>query len=227
MPDWDELPNQSPAITPFGRSPKILVPQRQPTRLVPQANASQDINDTRAAFDAILEADGIYVLVQRMNLKIHCTQCWNEVLGEGDLDCPYCLGRGYLSILERHLARRQSSDNAHKQQLLVQGPIGGEIVDAIFWYFSWATNISVEDMVYEVTWADQAFTTPQRLLTAYRVNYSDPFRGSGGRIQYWRAAGMSRPIDRTTVGDHIRRIGTGNFGIPNDGIVRYTSMYRS
>jgi hypothetical protein len=166
------------------------------------------------------------VLVQRLNLQIHC-QCWNEIEGEGEPNCDYCLGRGYLSVFERHRSRRMSSDNEHKQQVLMQSTVGGELQDMVFWYFEYQVNPAAEDIVYEVTWADNAMTLPQRLLTAYRVNYADPFRASGGRIEYWRCACEARPILRDEFGETLRRLASNIDTATSDGVIRYGSSYRS
>jgi hypothetical protein len=183
--------------------------------------------DLREQFNHFLEANGQMVLVQRLNLKIHCTQCWNAEYGEGDPQCPYCLGRGYLSILERHVSRKMSSLNEHRQQILTQSAPGVELVDEVFWYFEYDVNIAEEDIVFEVSWQDAAMTEPQKLLTSYRVEYAFPFRAEHGRLIYWRGACSARPVDRDIVGDHLRRIAPQVMQIADDGVLRYAATYRS
>ena len=177
--------------------------------------------DLRTEFNSFMKNYGQMVLLQRMNLKIHCPYCWNDKLGEGDPQCGYCLGRGYLSVLERHPSRKVSSLNEHRLQLLEQSATGPELIDEVFWYFEWNVNPQAEDMVYEVTWEDAAQTRPKQTIESDRITYSFGFRGIGGRIEYWRASTRSRPIDQAITSNNLRRISSRTLNIPEDGIVRY------
>jgi hypothetical protein len=216
-----------PGVVPFGTRPvKLELPV--PNQLVqPQSLQSQGGLDIRLQINNFLEQYGQMVLVQRMNLNIHCPWCWNEENGEGDPQCPYCLGRGFLSVLERHVSRKMSSLNEHRQQIMVQSAPGPEIVDEVFWYFEYDTNPQEEDMIYEVSWSDPGLTLPFKILTSYRINYSFPYRGNGGEIEYWRTACTGRPINNELIGQYLRRITPQILQVPEDGLIRYVASHRS
>jgi hypothetical protein len=160
--------------------------------------------DLRSAFNDFLEPYSQNVILQRVNLSSHCSHCWNETMSEGNPRCAYCLGRGYSSTFETVKSRRMSALNEHREQLETQSAPGPEIVDEVFWFFEWGVNPQAEDIVYEVSWLDDAQVVPDQLLFAWRSTYSTPFRGSGGRIEFWRMSAKSRPIDRDMIGSHLR-----------------------
>ena len=211
------------SIIPSFKQPTQLILPRQAQRLTAAVNRQNEVGgvNIRESFNRFIEDYGQMVLVQRLNLSVHCQVCWNEKLGEGDPTCPYCLGRGYLSVLERHLGRKVSSVSEHRSQLMVQSGTGAELVDEVFWFFEYGVNPQAADVVYEVTWFDDAMTIPNRLLSAYEVTYPFPFRGAGGRLEFWRASTKSKPIDRGVVGDHLRRVSSQVMQIPEDGVLRY------
>ena len=194
------------ASTPFARTPKSLeLPAKtSPLVLIRPRNAASGAADIRSTFSSFLATYSQQVVLQRINLNIHCTHCWSEVSGEGDPLCIWCLGRGYESVFEIHRSRRMSSLNEHRQQLTVQSSPGTELVDEVFWFFDWDVNPQEEDMVYEVSWLDAAQTVVDKLLMPYQVTYSVPFRGVDARVEFWRASGLGRPIDRSIVGRNLQ-----------------------
>jgi hypothetical protein len=197
-----------------------------PTQLVPQQGAGVQAGlDIRTDFNDFLATYGQMVLVQRLSQDIHCWHCWIEIEESGDPQCPYCLGRGRLSIYERHLSRRASSLNEHRQQLETISSEGPQVVDEVFWYFEHNVNPYVQDMVYEVTWKDAALTEVERILTAYEMTYCVPNRAASGRVEYWRSSGRARPIDRTILSAHLSLIAAESLQIPEDGILRYVASY--
>jgi hypothetical protein len=217
------MQNRATGIVPFGGQPKELILPRETQVITPQMPLSTQGGgvDLREQFEGFIEQYGQMVILQRLNMNIHCQYCWNEIYGEADPQCPHCLGRGYASQLERHVSRRMSSLNAHRQQLLTQSAPGPELIDELFWWFEWDVNPQLEDMVYEVTWIDGSYRLVDKLVTAYRVNYAVPMRGAGGRIEFWRVAASARPIDHTIVGHNLRRLSSIAMYTGADGIVRY------
>lgn len=184
----------------------------------PRGNLVPDLRISVADF---LGKYGQMLLVQRMNMKIHCMFCWHDKLGEPDPQCPYCLGRGYLSIFERHISRKTSALNAHRLQLLAETPTGPQAVDELYWYFEYNANPQIEDMIYEVSWADPQQLVIKNLLYSYRINYSYSYRGNAGRIEYWRTSTRSRPVDEVIKERNLRVVTNISLQIPDDGIIRY------
>jgi hypothetical protein len=210
---------------PYGRTAQPVVISRQPQSLVPAVDGQTGTGglDIRSSFNNFIEPYGQMVIVQRLNLSVHCSHCWNEKEGEGDPQCAYCLGRGYQSVLERHISRRVSSLSEHRTQLLEQSSPGDELVDEVFWFFEYNVNPSVKDMVYEVSWTNGQKTVVDHLLDAYEVTYAFPFRAAGGRIEFWRISAKTKPIDRGLVGQHLRRLASSTLLIPADGVLRQGS----
>lgn len=217
-----------PSITPLLRTAQPLVLASNSSQLTPQAGQvpSNGIN-VKASFDAFIEQYSQMVILQRLDLSIHCSHCWKPEYGEGDPQCPYCLGRGYASVFERHQARRVSSLNEHRTQLAVQSAPGVELVDEIFWFFESTVNPQEEDAVYEVSWKDATMTLPDHLIAAYWITYADPMRAGGGAIAFWRASAMSKPIDRSIIGQHLRQLVPSQMTVPIDGVIRYSTLYPS
>jgi len=162
--------------------------------------------DIREDFGDFLTAYSQWIVLQRLNLHVHCTHCWDEVNGEGDPQCMWCLGRGYESVLEIHQSRRMDELGKRSLQLEEHSAPGPEVVNKVFWFFTYDVNIQEEDGIYEVTWADPDQTIVDHLLAAYLITYADPFRAVNGRIEFWRASGVGRPIDNAIVGMHLRAL---------------------
>ena len=210
-------------VIPYLRQPTILTSlPGQPQSLIPQqAGVIQTGLNIRESFNNFIEPFGQMVILQKLNLHLHCANCWDEKLGEGDPQCPYCLGRGYQSVYERHISRRVSSLSEHRTQLMEQSSPGDEIVDEIFWFFEWNANPQEADYIYEVTWNDATKTLVDGLYAAYQITYAFPFRAAGGRIEFWRTSAKTKPIDRDLTGQHLRRLASQTMAVPVDGILRY------
>lgn len=216
--------NRGPGYYYFGKPEKELVlpnPELNANLQPSSVRAGLPMVDLRTEFNGFMTNYGQMVLLQRMNMKIHCPNCWNEKLGEADPQCPECMGRGFLSVIERHVSRKVSSLNEHRLQLLEQSAPGPELIDEIFWYFEWNVNPQIEDTVYEVTWDDPAQTRVRELIEMDRVTYTFPFRGIGARIEYWRVSARSRPINQEIISQNLRRVSSMSLQIPEDGIIRY------
>jgi hypothetical protein len=211
----------SKPLLPYGRQAQPLVLARQTQILGPVPIAAESTGlDIRTSFNNFIEPYGQMIVLQRLNLDLHCSQCWDEKLGEGDPQCPHCLGQGYQSSIERHISRKVSSLSEHRTQLLTQSSPGDEIVDELFWFFEWNVNPQAEDMLYEVSWTDPSKLLVDHLITAYKLTYAFPFRASGGRIEFWRTSAKSKTIDRTLIGEHLRRIASRSMTIPVDGQIK-------
>lgn len=179
--------------------------------------------DLREEIGQIINQYGYFALLQRSSRKIRCI-CWDEKYQESSVEnyyrhvgqnampgqhnlrtCPRCLGKGWVSRIERHKLR---ADNASQvialPQLIQQMPVGQLASDARVFYMMHDTHPRKGDFVYEVGWDRHK---PTHLIQAYEINSSEGLRGEGGRIEYYQVvckeANLATPVRQFT----IRRLG--------------------
>lgn len=153
--------------------------------------------DLREELNELIQESGHYVLLQRASRRIRCV-CWDEKYQESSVEkyhretrqlkiifktCPRCLGKGWISRIERHKIRR---DNASQvialPQLIKQNPYGQLGSDAKVFYMEHDTHPKKGDYIYEVGWDGQK---PTHLIQAYQINSAEDLRGDNGRIEFY------------------------------------------
>lgn len=160
--------------------------------------------DLRKEFSELIKDYGHDILLQRSDKKMRC-RCWNAKYLEASSDCPYCLGAGYVSRIERHtVMRKNATQVVSRPNLLQQTEVGKMWVDAIHYYLSYYTNPQAGDYIYEVGWAGDK---PSAVLHCYRINDVYAYRGDRGRIEYWGVAVKSEPSQMPVATPVVRKIG--------------------
>lgn len=173
----------------------------------------------RKEIHKILDEYGHYVLLQRTSRKIRCI-CWDEKYQESSIElyikrtkyngeelkgCPRCLGKGWVSRIERHKVRRENASQIiNLPNLKKQMNIGQISSDArVFWFMH---NVQPKrgDMIYEVGWDRHK---PTHLIQSYEISYPEDVRGDNGRIEFWEAVAKEKNVDNGMKKFTIRQIG--------------------
>lgn len=162
-----------------------------------------DIN-LREELDALLDEYGHYVLLQRSSRRLRC-RCWHEVRREGDPNCPYCLGRGRVSRIERHKVRYSSGlSTIQRPMATTLSPVGPSWVDGKLFYFKHNVEVQTGDFIYEVGWSAKNKKKPTHLISAYLINDVYEYRGDNGRIEY-KLASVRKETRNVTVKNIVLR----------------------
>lgn len=178
--------------------------------------------DLRQEFDRIIEQYGHYVLMQRTSRRIRCV-CWDEKVQESSVDiyvqrtkykgkkldtCPRCLGKGWISRIERHKVRR---DNASQiialPNLKKQMNLGQIAQDTRVFFMKWDTVPKKGDMIYEVGWDTLNPKKPTNLIQAFEIQTAEDMRAEGGRTEFYQVTTKEINIDTTIRGIVIRKLG--------------------
>ncbi|MNQ37648.1 hypothetical protein D3C85_511990 [compost metagenome] len=163
--------------------------------------------DLRKEMDGILKEFGHYILLQRTSRKIRC-RCWKEITQEADSRCTRCMGKGYISRIERHQTRYDSAIQIVSRPSLNQlMESGRNWVDARVFYFRHDTHPQVGDYIYEVGWAENDSQRPTHLISTYAINDVYAYRGDNGRIEYYIASVKSETTEKAARNVVIRSLG--------------------
>ncbi len=160
--------------------------------------------DLRKEINNIIEEKGHYVLLQRTSGKLRCV-CWNERYQEASSDCPRCLGKGFVSRIERHKVRRQLATNiislpGKKKQT----PMGQIIQDTRTFFFKHNVHPKKGDIIMEVGWNGQR---PTHLIQAFEITNADDKREDGGRTEFYLVTTKERNISTPIRHVVIRQLG--------------------
>jgi hypothetical protein len=157
--------------------------------------------DLRKEFDKFIEENGHYVLLQRTSRKIRC-RCWKEFEQEGDPHCKVCLGKGWISKIERHKTRYDSAIQIISRTNLNQlGELGKSWVDGRNFYWKHDVQLQVGDVIFEVGWDPKNAHKPTHLIRAFEINDVYKYRGDNGRTEY-----QMTPVKAETIKFDIRNI---------------------
>lgn len=163
--------------------------------------------DLRKEFTELIDDYGHYILLQRTSRKIRC-RCYDEIRQEGDHDCKLCLGKGWLSKIERHKTRYDAAIQVvSRPNLNILGPTGHSWVDAKVFFFKHDTSLQVGDMIYEVGWDKRNPQKPTHLIRTYAINDTYEYRADNGRIEYRIASVKSETISTKIRNIVIRSLG--------------------
>lgn len=160
--------------------------------------------DLRKEMDGILNSYGHYVLLQRMTKKLHC-RCWHEKEQTAEAGCPFCLGSGYVSRIERHLIRRDiASPSSSLPNLIEQAPAAQVADENKLFFMRFDAQPKEGDLIFEVGWKGNK---PTHLINAYEINYPDELRGDNGRIEFYQVWAKNIVFDTPIKGISIRKLG--------------------
>lgn len=174
--------------------------------------------DLRKEINDIIEETGHYVLLQRTSRKLRCL-CWDEKYQEsafqlyvertGDkrkLDgCPKCLGKGWVSRIERHKVRRQTASNIISLPgKIKQTTIGELVTDTRTFFMKYNVVPRKGDILMEVGWKG---TTPTHLIQAFEISHADDLREKNGRVEFYQVSTKEISVDTKIRGFTIRKIG--------------------
>jgi hypothetical protein len=140
--------------------------------------------DLREKFDKLLNDYGNYIIYVRTNKNLHC-KCWNPQQESSNPKCPICFGTGFVVKVEIRKARSRSASTPVSYPNLMQHEEPAITDDpGYFFYMRWDSNPKTEDIIIDVSWNNGIPT----FTNAYEINFPEPLRGKGGRIEYWRLA---------------------------------------
>jgi hypothetical protein len=174
--------------------------------------------DLRQEFDRIIEQYGHHMLMQRTSRAIRCI-CWDEKNQESSVNryiqqtkyigplnaCPRCLGKGWISRIERHKIRRDNASQIIALPLLKkQMPLGQIASDARVFYMRWDSKPKRGDIIYEVGWNGKK---PTHLIQAFEIQSPDDLRAEGGRTEFFQVTCKEINIDAGIRGIAMRQIG--------------------
>lgn len=140
--------------------------------------------DLRAEMESLLQEYGHDIVYVRTNKALHC-RCWNEQQQSSNPRCTTCFGTGYVVRPEIHRVRSRTASVPlsypsllqHEEPVVTDDP-------AYFFYMKWNSMPAVGDLILDVFWQGKV----PILTRAYEINFPEPNRGQGGRIEYWRVA---------------------------------------
>lgn len=159
--------------------------------------------DMRQEFDNLLDDYGHYVLLIRQNKKVSIPKSFDNNLG---LDCAY--------TIERHLCRAETASIPETLPRMQQGASAGEMAIASkMFYLKYDVRPSKGDLIVEVSWEDDKPIIDE-YTAIYEINYPEPFKGDGGRIEYFRAACELNPIEATV---RLQKIAGKNYIVVGRG----------
>ena len=160
--------------------------------------------DLRNEIHDIIEETGHYVLLQRTSRKIRCV-CWDEKYQEAKNDCPRCLGKGWVSRIERHKVRRQNASQIISlPDLLKQMPVGVVGADAKVFFFRHDTHPKKGDIIMEVGWRGNQ---PTHLIEVFEITSVDDLREQRGRIEFYQVVAKEKTLDTNIREITVRRMG--------------------
>ena len=163
--------------------------------------------DLRKEFNKFIEENGHYVLLQRTSRQIRC-RCFDEIRKEGDAKCKLCLGKGWLSKIERHKVRYDSAIQIiTRPNLNKLSPIGHSWIDGRTFYFKHDVKLQVGDVIYEVGWDAQQSQKPTHLIRTFAINDVYAYRGDNGRVEFNLAS-----VKAETLNQKIRNIVVRSLG---------------
>lgn len=142
--------------------------------------------DLRLEFDRTLEDYGHYILLIRQNKKLKIPKSYDNNLG-----------LGYAYTIEKHICRSETASIPETLPRMSRGEMPGAMAIASRMFFlKHDVRPSKGDLIVETEWVEGK-PLIDKYSGIYEINYPEPFRGSKGRIEYFRAACKLDPIEAT------------------------------
>lgn len=175
--------------------------------------------DLREAFDQILAESGFFILLQRASRKIRCI-CWNQKYQESSpilymertkyrgtplTMCPRCMGRGWISRIERHKVYRQNASQIISLPTNIRSlPVGQLSSDASVYWMRHNTHPKQGDIIYEVGWDGNK---PTHLIKSYQISHAQDQRQENGRIEHYEVVAREHNLESRIRQFIIRKLG--------------------
>jgi len=151
----------------------------------------------RAQFQSLLNQYGHYVLLLRKDNTKKCS-CWNDSYGTADKTCHHCLGLGYLFTLEKIKVRtRLASSRPETVARIVRSlPPADILIESRLFFTFYNVTAQSGDLIITVDWnGDRPIIGDYTVV--YEVGYTEPERGSHGRIEFMKIFCKADPVEHT------------------------------
>lgn len=149
--------------------------------------------DIRQEFHNIMTLYGHPVLLIRNASKRRC-ECWDMAHG-AIYQCPICQGTGFVFTAEKLMTREMTTAIPETLARAIRDTdLGNLSVPSRMYYFEYNVEPDVEDYIMEPEWDDRGRPVFSKYSGLYQINHIDPFRGTSGRIEYFRAACKYDPV---------------------------------
>jgi hypothetical protein len=157
--------------------------------------------DMRREFDSLTKEYGSNMMLVRLNKKRPC-KCLDSLYGSARSECPICLGTGYTNKVEKVLGRHSTSAASAKSP---DATPAGDILDASNqFYLRYDVRPEIGDVMVVCEW-DGDVPVFDEYAEVYKLNYVEPIRGDGGRIEYFIGYAAYQPTQMKAILHSIER----------------------
>lgn len=144
------------------------------------------MTDLRLELDQLLQDYGHYILLIRQDKKVKIPKSYKNNLG-----------LRYAYTIEKHICRSETASVPETLPRINQGQLPGEMAIASkMFYLKHDVRPQKGDLIVEIEW-DKDKPIIDEYTSIYEINYPEPLRGDGGRIEYFRVACRLDPIEST------------------------------
>lgn len=136
--------------------------------------------DMRRNADSLIKEFGIDVLYVR-NCKFVKCRCFNDLDKTGNPDCPYCMGSGFFSSIEKIRSIESSNSAYSSTNSIIQLPIGVTNQKNEIYYIKHNSTPKERDYLLKVTWDKQG--KPIDIVRVLEIINVYEMRGDNGRVE--------------------------------------------
>lgn len=146
----------------------------------------------------IMQEFGQYGLLIRNDIFQTC-RCVDKISQAPDDNCPICLGQGVVNKVERILYRNKGvSSPAVLSKYLDYTTVGDISMVYTEFYFDFRVRPRPKDTLVVCDWSSSDPNVPQLggYTQIYTLDYTEPLRADGGKIEYFLGLGKSDNINQ-------------------------------
>ena len=136
--------------------------------------------DLRHDSELLTNEFGINVLYVR-NCKFVRCKCFDDLNKTGAADCPLCLGKGYLSSVQKIKAIESSNSAYSSTSNVLKTAIGLTDEKNEIYYIRHQYNPKERDMIIKVTWDKNGY--PVDIVKVLEIINVYEMRGDNGRVE--------------------------------------------
>lgn len=136
--------------------------------------------DMRRNAEGLIHEFGINVLYVR-NCKFVKCRCFSDLDKTGDPDCPYCMGSGFFSSIEKVRAIESSNSAYSSTNSIAQLPIGVTDQKNEVYYIGHDVAPKERDYLLKVTWDRKG--RPTDIVKVLEIVNVYEMRGDSGRVE--------------------------------------------
>lgn len=172
----------------------------------------------REELSQVLREYGRYVLLVRYDKRQRC-KCWNHVYQSPDASCPICFGNGFVFVAEKLLTREIGKNVPETLSRAIKSTdLGYLYIPSKMFYFEYDVRPNVRDLVIECEWNEFNRPVFDEYSQVNEINHVDPYRGTKGRIEYFRVACKHDPVKINRMKAYITSHGdSAVYGLALDG----------